>query len=223
MWVLGRAIDYHDRNPWAVIWAALSPQDELFVYRNWTVDLNKWVNSTIAREIATLSGNEKYALNLIDPLANKVQTNTGKTIVEDLNEHFFNLRREGVGTGGYWEPFDTKGTVGRDSIRTRLRNSADVERPFNNQITEKGRIIYLPTIWVFRQCGEVAKSLRQWRYEEWPSGRSLVTHDKKESPSQKFSHYCTALEGLLKDRRFRPKRHIAHRVNPRPKHFEVRE
>lgn len=221
MYILGRAIDYHDRNPWAIIWAALSPQDELFIYRCWSPDLNKWVNATIAKEVASLSGTERFTLNLIDPLAKKVQTNTGKSALEDLNEEFFRLRRQGVGTGGYWEPYDTKGAVGRDAIKTRLHNSIRVERPFNNRITEEGREIWLPTIWILRRCGEVARSLRQWRYEEWGSSKTLVTKDRKETPSQKFSHFPTALEGLLKDRRFRARKHLAHRTIQRPTHFQV--
>lgn len=222
MYVLGRAIDFHDRNPWAIIWAALSPEDELFVYRCWSPNLNKWVNETIAQEVARLSGSERYALNLIDPLAAKMQTNTGHSVIEDLNEHFFKLRRRGVGTGGFWESYDTKGTVGRDAIKARLRNSLRVGRPFNNGITEEGRQLFLPTIWILRRCEEVAKSLRQWRYDEWASSKILVTKDRKESPSQKFSHFPTALEGLLKDRRFRPRRAMVHRPNSRPTHFKVR-
>lgn len=222
MYVLGRAIDYHDRNPWAIVWCALSPQDELFVYREWTVDLNKWVNKTIAEEVARKSGYEKYALNLIDPLANKVQTNTGRTVVEDLNEYFFKLRRKGVGTGGFWEPFDTKGTVGRDSIRTRLRNSIAVGRPFRNETTKDGRRVFLPTMWVFRSCGEIARSIKQWRYDEW-SARVMTTKDRNENTAQKFSHYPTAIEGLLKDRRFRARTNLATPRKNRPTYFEVRE
>lgn len=219
-WTLARSIDFHERNPWAVIWAAISPFDELFVYREWTVDLKKWINKTIAEEIAKRSGFEVYRCNLIDPKARTPQTNTGRTTIDDLNDYFLDLKRDGVGTGGFWETFNTKDTVGRDDIRRRLRNSVTVERPFNNRSFEKGHELYLPTIWVLRNCPETARSLRSWRYEEWGSSKALVSKDRKEEPAQKFSHFCTALEGLLKDRRFRARKKMAKRVHDRPKFFK---
>jgi hypothetical protein len=32
-----------------------------------------------------------------------------------------------------------------------------------------------------------------------------VTKEKKETPSQKYSHFCTALEAIFKDIRFKPR------------------
>lgn len=222
MWIAGRTIDYHERIPWAILWVSKSPTDEVFVYREWNPapTKGKWTNETIAHRIADLSGKEKFVINLIDPLANRIQTNTGQTIIGDLNEEFFRLRKRGFGTGGYWEPYDTKGLLGRDNIRLRLRNSIRVQRPFNNVVYENDTAILLPTLWVFRSCPETAKSLKQWRYEEWGGGQNFK--DKKEQPSQKFSHFCTALEGLLKDNRFKARQKSTLPRHRRPQYFKNR-
>jgi hypothetical protein len=225
VYTLARSIDYHERNPWAVVWAALTSFNEMFVYREWAPNPagGKWTNEKIAMRIAAMSGEERFVMNLIDPYANKVQTNTGITVVGDLNEAFWKARREGIGMGGFWEPFDTKGTVGRDAIRMRLHNATKCKRPLNNQINDGGRDLYLPTLWVLRSCPQVAKSLKQWRYDEW-AAKELVHKDRKEQPSQKFSHFCTALEGILKDNRFNiPRRDSAVPRSHRPQYFKVRK
>jgi hypothetical protein len=175
-----------------------------------------------AHQVAEMSGLEKYTLNMIDPRADINQSNTGSSALEDLNDEFFKLRRQGIGTGGYWETYDTKGLVGRNDIRTRLSNSVRCKIPFHNTINDGNNTILLPTIWILRSCPETAKSLRQWRYEEWGTGGQL--RDKKEQPAQKFSHFCTALEGLLKDRRFRPRMMSAvkYMKHKRPQYFKNR-
>jgi len=198
-----RAIDFHERNPWAILWVALSPENEAFAWQEWSPSPAQWVNISIGQEMASRSAMKKFTMNLIDPLANKIQTNTGITVVEDLNRIFHTMKHDGTCMGGYWEPYDTKGLKGRDEIKKRLRNSLLVGKPFNNKVVRDGLTVGLPTLWIFRECREIMKSLKNWRYEEWTSRMSTVK-DKKERPTQKFSHYCTALEGLMKDQRFRP-------------------
>ena len=223
-WIHARSADYHERNPWAIIWISLSPKDEAFVYREWNPDPAKWVNYTIAEEVAHRSGMQRYIMNLIDPLARKIQTNTGISVIEDLNRAFYQFKKDGVCQGGYWEPFDTKGTKGRDEIKKRLKNSMRVGKPFSNEIVEGGRRFLLPTIWISKQCPEGAKSLKHWRYEDWATARVIVSKDKKETPMQKFSHFCTALEGVFKDNRFKARHerefHVKH--NKIPKYFQLR-
>lgn len=228
-YVHARSIDYHERNPWAIIWVALSTQDEAFVYREWSPVPLKWVNVAIAEEIAHRSEMQKYVVNLIDPLARKIQTNTGMSVIEDLNRAFFQFKRDGICSGGFWEPFDTKGTKGRDEIRKRLKNANLVGRPFNNEIVREGRKITLPTLWISKNCPETAKSLKQWRYEDWATSKVIAVKDKREVPAQKFSHFCTALEGIFKDNRFRPRKQKFNNLQSskrggminRPQYFQV--
>jgi hypothetical protein len=204
-WIHARSLDFHDRNNWAIVWVALSPNNEAFVYKEYNPSPLKNVTGTIAEEIGHRSGMTHFIMNLIDPLATKIQTNTGISTIEDLNRIFFQLKRDGICSGGYWEPYDTKGQKGREEIRKRLQNSVRVGSPFNNRINEEGKITDLPTIWISKDCREISKSLNQWRYDEWATGNVMAVKDKKEVPSQKFSHFCTALEGIFKDNRFRPR------------------
>jgi hypothetical protein len=198
---------------------ALSPQDECFVYHEWSPSPEKYITEQICNEIAGMSGMERYVINLIDPLSAKKQSNTGKSTIEDINETFWKLRKgvtipslkyQNRCMGGYWETWKTQGGVGRDEIKKRLANSLRVGKPFNNAVKEHGVTKHLPTLWVFKDCRETAKSLKHWRLEMWKDNRQLAIKERKEKPSDKWSHFCTALEGIFKDKRFRaPRRRSA--------------
>jgi hypothetical protein len=123
------------------------------------------------------------------------------------------MKMQGKCARSYWEPFATKGEVGRDIIKERLQNSLKCEKPFNNVYIEDGIEKFYPTLWIARHCQHTMNSLRHWRLETWVSNKQLTTKDKKEEPAQKWSHFCTAIEGLFKDVRFKPKR--KHKPNKR--------
>lgn len=204
-WVLGRVIDYHEHIPWAIGFVGLSPTDEAFIFDEYNPSPEKYVTMEIAEKIAHMSKDYKFTLDLIDPLATKTQTNTGTSVLEDLNRIFWAYKKEGIGMGAYWESGDTKSTIGRDEIRKRLKNSALVGKPFNNMIDKNGKQRYLPTLWILDNCREFAKSIKSWRLEEWAKTSQLATKDMKDKPQQKWSHFCTSLEFLFKDRRFKAK------------------
>lgn len=211
-WIHGRFIDYHEHNPWAIVWAAKSPDDEMFVYLEWNPSPDSFVTSEVASTMVSMSGDTKYYINLIDPLANKKQTNTGTTVVQDMNRHFRQAKMENRGTGGYWDPWDTKTTKGRDAIRARLKNAAKCGKPFNNQMMLDGEMRTLPTIWFFYNCRQTIKSVRNWRLEEWGRDANVVNKDRKEVPAQKWSHFPMCLEAAEKDRRWQAKKRAPVRV-----------
>lgn len=223
-WNHVRLVDYHEETPWACLWMAMSPTDEVFAYEEMNPAPSKMVTSEITRRMAELSGDYKYRLNLIDPHASKTQSNTGLSVLDDFNRHFAEYRREGIGTGGYWESWDTKSTKGRDAIRMRLKNSKLVGKPFNNQTTDRGIKSYLPTIWIFRTCVQTARSLREWRLEEWADPTSKLTKEQKQVPQQRWSHFPTAMEAAFKDQRFRPmlteRASAAHHQRRAPSYFQ---
>jgi hypothetical protein len=204
-WVHGRAIDYHQSTPWHTTFIALSPQDEAFIYEESVLSPERYVTLQICREIAEKSKDYKYALNKIDPLAAQTQTNTGMSTLMDVNRIFPELKRDGLGTGGYWTTWDTKSTRGREEVRKRINNSRKCGSPFNNRQIVNGREIYLPTIWIFSNCRETIDSLKNWRLEAWSDRSKLETKDPKETPMQRYSHICTAIECLFKEAGFRPR------------------
>lgn len=156
------------------------------------------ITMEICRVIATRSQDYKFDLNLIDPLASKIQPNTGLSSLEDINRIFAEYRRQGIGTGGYWQSWDTKSQKGRDEIRKRLQNATLCGTPFNNEVKKEGITKRLPTLWICDNCEQTVLSLRNWRREEWGDRASLITKDEKETPQQRWSHFCTMLEGLMK-------------------------
>jgi hypothetical protein len=193
-----RGIDYHQKNPWAFVWIMVSPMDEVFVVRDGSFSPGKVTTYDIASEISVMSGEYGFRLDLIDPLANQTQVNTNTTTVDDLNRYFRAFKAQGEGSGGYWQPWDTKGTRGREEVTKRLINSAKVGRPFNNEVTENGRKVFLPTIWYFDRCSVTIESMKNWRYEKWESRNSEMRNDEKETVQQKWSHHPISIECLLK-------------------------
>ncbi len=223
-WRFARMIDYHEKNPWACSYIALSPYNEAFVWEELSPSPEKMVTREISHRLAELSGDYKYSLDLIDPLANKVQTNTGTTVTEDLNSFFREYQREDIYPGfrgGYFQAWDTKSTRGRDEVRRRLKWSKVCKTPFNNKISKQGISKYVPTLWVLKNCKETARSLKQWRYAEFADRTSRVNKDANETPVQKFSHYCMCLEAIFKDKRFRPPKNVSFRAE-KPKYFQGR-
>lgn len=202
---LFRYIDYHQNNDWAIGFVALSPYNECFVFDE--LNISPRTNSTeeISYRIAEKSGHYRYKFDVIDPLAN-IRSGDSKirgmvtTTIEDINRYMADFKRQGICEGSNFIPADTKGTRGRERIRARLLNSIVVEKPFNNDaekykdnedVVNIDKEPYLPTIWIFSNCKQVRLSLKNWREE-------------KGKPTQAYSHHCTGLEFLMKDKRFRP-------------------
>ena len=205
-WTHSRGIDYHEsRIPWSVGWLSASPDDEWFLWKEFHPAIDgprAYTTEEIARHIIRGSGDYYYDVNLIDPLANKKQANTGFSVTEDLNRIFDSIRQdEGLGTPTYWEGWDTKDTKGRGEIRRRLKNAATVGVPFNNTIKKHGKVEKLPTLWICDTCPEFNKSINRWSYDEWATVQSRSVNDPKSAPKQRFSHDCMVLECLAKDQR----------------------
>jgi len=202
-WTHARGIDYHSQTPWACGFLSMSPTNEVFVWNEMNPSPEKMTTREIARELAVMGKDYRFTLNLIDPFA-KATSKDNITVLDDLNSAFYELKRENIGAGGYWQAWDTKGEKGRDAIRERLKNSQTVGVPFNNIVIKNGQKVYLPTIWILNNCKLMAKSMRQWRWEEWADARSKSQKDAKNKPMQKWSHMCMVVEAILKESAFRP-------------------
>jgi hypothetical protein len=202
-YVHARGIDYHEHVPWHVGFIAISPQDEAFIYDEVVMSPEKNVTLSIAREIGNKSKDYKYAYSKIDPLAAKKQVNTGLSTIDDLNRIFYEFKREGFTTGGYWSSWDSKSTRGREEIRKRLKNARLCGKPFNNRTTIGGREMNLPTLWILPNCRTTIDQMKNWRLEEWSDRTKLETKEMKETPMQRFSHMNTVWECLFKEQGFK--------------------
>ena len=206
-----RLIDYHPNVSWAILWLWLSPENECFAYREMNPDPKDWTTLGIAKEMMMRSrqmsgdgGDEyRFAFNLIDPLATTPQNNTGTSVLKDLNTYFRGFKQTGFGTGGTWEPWDTHGTNGRDRVKERLINSITCGRPFNNLQMMDGKMVRLPTLWIFSSCPQTNLSLKNWRQDTWASKDDNIVKDPKDKVETRWSHFNMCLEAAMKDVRFR--------------------
>ena len=218
-WVHSIGIDYHEsRTPWSIGWMACSPENEWFVYSEFHPAIdgqNAYNTYEIAKRILRMSGDYIFQCCLIDPLAGKKQANTNTSAIEDLNRHIHEIRRDtGLGSPMFFEPWDTRGTEGRNEISMRFKNSVRCGKPFNNLVREKGKFVRIPTLWISHDCPRFNKSISTWCYGEYVTSAVKAVNDPKNIPQQKNSHDCMVLEALAKDQRLL---HAAHMINNPPR------
>jgi len=210
-----RSWDWHDGrygSDHCIIFGTLTPTNEFFIWDELKLPHATNTTEMIVEAIGEKSGNIKYLFNLIDPYANKIQSNVNTTVVEDINKEFRDLKKKGIGIGGYWQSWDSKSVLGREEIKKRLRNSIKCKEPYSNVEDKDGEIIYLPTIWInFEKCPNTRKSLAKW------------STNKNGVPEQAHSHFCTAIEAVLKDIRFKARMNIEEfeSHNPYAKYFHA--
>ena len=207
-WTHGRAIDYHPHVAWHHAWMVISPNDEAFIYDELILNPESYPTKEQMFHNVSKSRNYQYTVSLVDPLASTNQVNSGKTTIQDMNEITHDFHREGFGTGGYWESWDTKGSRGREEIRMRLKNAARVGKPFNNLVMEKDltgaeRARRLPTLWIMSNCVKSIEYMGRWRLQEHKDRDAKVTKEQKEAPQEKWSHLCMCYEALFKSPAFR--------------------
>ena len=199
-WTHARGVDFHEsRTPWSVGWLACSPQNEWFLWQEFHPAIdgpNAYNTYEIVKSIVRKSMDYDYVVNLIDPLAGKKQPNTLFSTIDDLNRHFSEMR---VRT--FWQPWDTKGTTGRDEVAKRFKNAVKCGKPFANAYKENGALKYLPTLWICDTCPKTNESLIKWRFGEYIMAAAKAVNDPKPTPQQKHSHNNMVLECLAKDHR----------------------
>jgi hypothetical protein len=196
-WKHFRGIDYHRANPWACVWMSISPQDEAFIWKDWAPTPTKMRVPEICSGIAEMSGDYRFLLDLIDPLAQE-KKESNRSTVEDMNDYFRELRKNKVGTGAYWQSWDTHGMRGREEFTKRLINSIEVKKPFNNLVPKWGVKQYIPTVWITDDCRNVIEAMKNWRLEEWANREMLARNDAKEKEQARWSHFPITIECLFK-------------------------
>jgi hypothetical protein len=201
-WVHARGIDYHEHTNWAIAWVSLSEWNEAFVWQEFNPSPDRMVTLEISREVISKSRDYKFTVNLVDPRMDISQPNTGLTPLNDMNRHFIELKREGIGTGGYWQTWDTKNQRGRDIVKERLKNARLAGKPFNNRMVKNGTVSYLPTLWILDSCPLANYSFKNWKWEDWGTRLSRATKDEKNTFEDKNSHFPITIECIFKNALF---------------------
>ena len=204
--IFARSIDYHQSVPWAIIFCYLSEDDELFIWDEMNPDPHDFTTFSICKEMMSKSLDHKFRVNLIDKLANEIQTNaltSNRTATDEINSILREHGRLSYDKDTAFTSWDDKTTLGEDRVRERLINAKLCGRPFNNDQMVNGKKTRIPTMWIFDSCLEMGKSLKSWKMETWIDRDSVVTKDPKDKKESKWSHFNMALECLLKDSRFK--------------------
>ena len=206
-WKFGRSIDYHQSVPWAIVWAALSPDDELFIWDEFNPDPHNYTTASICLEMLSRGTEDHcYRVNLIDKLASETQPNVvtcNRTAIDEVNSFFRAHGRLSYDKDSAFIAWDDRTRTGQDKIRERLINSRICLKPFNNEQLVNGKKARLPTIWIFSKCKQTYTSMKEWKQEDWVDRDSQVTKEPKDKQEMKWSHFNKAIECLLKDSRFR--------------------
>jgi hypothetical protein len=193
-----RVIDFHQKKPWYVTFAAVTPTHEWFVWQEIVASHDNRTTYELRDEIKDKSlldeDTEFNRATLIDPLSKVEQGNTGMTTFSDLETGENGLRR--------LEAADTKGSPvhGREHIKMRLRNSIICGHPGNNVINdptkEEARFgLYRPTLWILDSCPKHIEQIEGWRYVDYVQERVRATRTTKRE-SEKNQDFCRNLEFL---------------------------
>jgi len=188
-WAFARTMDYHEKTPWATIFAVISLEDEMFIWDELNLSPEEYITKEICYHTAISGRDFSFPLNLVDPRAAIKQSNTSLSVMDDMNRIFNELKKDNIGTGGYWQSWDTKSMRGREEVKKRLKNSSICGKPLSGN--------KMPTLWIANNCFETIRSMRNWKWKTKKKEQEFVSGESNE-PQQKWSHFPMCIEALLK-------------------------
>lgn len=149
-------IDPHPRKPIAVLWAAISPDNIIYVYRS-LFDRKLRTVADVADRIHELEDwGENVVLRIIDTSANEEERTSGETVAEQFQQHGI------VCVDAYKRNKD----AGINAIREALKIRGDWHKP--------GLV-------VFNTCSEVKQNFLNFVWERWASSRQQGSKGDKQT------------------------------------------
>jgi len=167
-WSRYMAIDPHERTPTAVLWLAVDPQGNHWIYDElWLANMDI---SHIAKAIQVQEGIMPARIRLIDPHADKDNVAAGG----------FNVRKELMRHGVYTERANSDPMLGKARIKQALtcRYSAVLGRT-------------VPVLRVSRNCKQTIFEFQHYIWDEYR--RNKEEYDLKETVKKKNDHFMDAL------------------------------
>lgn len=139
-WYRFIGIDHGYRNPTAVLWGAVSPKGNVFIYDELYV-AGKLV-SEIAEIIKTKNGSQKIQLYLIDPSCANRDGKTGRSVIDEFADY-----------GIYCQPANNDVRAGLNRVQEyiKLQNS-------------------LPKLQILRRCSDLRTELQTYRWKDIKPG-----------------------------------------------------
>lgn len=184
-------LDPHDRQPHHVIWAVITPNDDLYVHTELTVhctveELAKKIKSIEKNMTSVIEGPEgkreirtgyNMRRRLIDPnFGRKPLITTGRNMIEEL-------ARAGCGS---WKEADDPIEEGHLKVKDYLHYVAGEPISLTNK----------PKLYFHKERTPLTiRSMRNYQYSEWV-GQTREERDPKEAPKEKDTHGADCIRYL---------------------------
>lgn len=148
-WYRFVALDHGYRNPTAVLWFAVDPKGNVFVYDEFYAS-GKLV-SEIAEIIKGKTGKDKVQLYLIDPSCKNRNGITGRSVIDEFADN-----------GVYFEPAN-------NDVRAGINH---VQEGFKLRGNSKPRLV------IFRNCAKLRTELQTYRWKDIKAGAKVDSPEK---------------------------------------------
>ena len=173
-------IDPHDRLPFAMIWAYITPADDIVIYDEWPQEDFEHLTHALHNfdDYAAIIDQKGGTLwNIMDPnYGNRPSVSSGMTVAQELS-----LR-----TGrAFLTDVNDRVAPGHLAVRNRLHWNTNRPMDATNQ----------PKLYVKKSCRNVIHSFNNYLWEEW-RGRTADGKSPKNKPQEKFKHFMDCIRYL---------------------------
>lgn len=167
------SIDPHDRIPFAMTWTAITPWNDLYVFKEWPetpFEFFKTTQATYKDYFVIIQGGPDTNFIVMDPnFGRKRQAVSGLTVSEELSL--------GIRRGVFTNIIDDL-QAGHNLVRNLL--SYDKSKEISN--------LNAPKLHVLRGCRNVITAFRNYVWEEW-SGKISDGKSPKNKPRERYKHF----------------------------------
>lgn len=163
-------LDPHEREPFAFLWGAISPQNRIYWYDN-VSPLSGTGVKDLSAIIKAKEGNDRIYKRIMDchyMTKPQISDNKNRNLSDMFSDHKI-----------YFEPSNPDFTTGRLAVDEYL--AYDKQKPIDDTNS--------PGMFWFKDLLEPKQSMQYYSWDDWV-GRSKDAKELKPKPKSKFSHYA---------------------------------
>lgn len=182
-WDRIRGVDHGERNPTAVLWAAISPEGDMYIYQE-HYEAGKFVDYH-ANKVAEMSKGEYYEYNVFDPSIKSTRGRTGKKIDKEWREEMRQHEK------------DFRIRYGVNSVNAgiaRVHRYLTVDQDRTHPITGK---VGSPRLFIFETCVVTIDEMESYKWKKQPTSSE---DDAPEAPRKKDDHTTDVVRYLCMSR-----------------------